>query len=217
MSLLPLDILFQNDRLIAVDKPSGLLSVPGKAADMQDSVYSRARGLFPDATGPLIVHRLDWETSGIILLAMNPDAHRRLGRQFEKRTIKKTYVAVLSGVPEGDEGEITLPIRPDWNRRPYQIVDYETGKEAITTWRTLAIENHAGVPRARVEFKPRTGRTHQLRIHAALGLHLPILGDGLYGDKSSAPRLLLHATSIEFSDPVADNSVRLRVDSPVPF
>jgi len=213
----PLEILFRNHRLIAVNKPSGLLSVPGRAPDMQDSVFTRARTLLPDATGPLIMHRLDWETSGVMLLALDPDAHRRLGRQFETRTVKKTYIAVLSGIPEATEGEITLPIRPDWNRRPYQIVDHETGREAITAWHLLSSESHGGRPRARVEMKPRTGRTHQLRVHAALGLQLPILGDALYGDKASAPRLLLHAASIEFSDPIASGSIRLRVEAPVPF
>lgn len=214
---LPLDILFRHASFVAVNKPSGLLSVPGRGPDKQDSVLSRARVLFPDATGPMAMHRLDWETSGIMLLALDPEAHRRLGRQFERRLVDKTYVAVLSGVPPEPAGVVTLPIKPDWARRPYQVVNHQTGREAITRWRTLSIEQIGGAARARVEFKPLTGRTHQLRVHAALGLGMPILGDGLYGDRDSAPRLLLHAATIEVFEPIAKGATRIRIESPVPF
>lgn len=212
-----LDILLRRDRFVAVAKPSGLLSVPGRGPDKADSVLTRARVLFPDATGSIAMHRLDWETSGVMLLALDAEAHRRLGRQFERRVVKKEYVAVLAGVPPEEEGEIRLPLKPDWARRPYQVVDPMGGREAITVWRVLGLERRSGVECARVEFRPRTGRTHQLRVHAAAGLGLPILGDGLYGDLGSAPRLLLHAAAIEFRDPVPAGGGWVRVESAVPF
>lgn len=217
MDPLPLDILARSERIVAVNKPSGLLSVPGRGPRNQDSVLGRARILLPEATGPMVVHRLDWETSGVMLLALDPESHRRLGRQFEKRVVRKRYVAVLAGVPSDSHGEIRLPLRPDWNNRPHQIVDHERGREAITPWRLLGIERHCGVDRARVEFTPRTGRTHQLRLHAAAGLGLPILGDGLYGDRGSAPRLLLHASEIEFRDPIPTGAAWQRIEAPSPF
>jgi tRNA pseudouridine32 synthase/23S rRNA pseudouridine746 synthase len=212
-----LDILLRHDRFVAVNKPPNLLTVPGKGPAKADCVLSRARAMFPSATGSITMHRLDWETSGVLLLALDPDAHRRLGRQFEKRVVRKTYVAIVAGVPREPAGEIRLPLKPDWNRRPYQVVDESNGREAITTWRTLWSERRDGLDCARIEFRPRTGRTHQLRVHAAVGLGLPILGDPLYGDPDSAERLLLHASAIEFWEPVKHAPKWIRVEAPVPF
>lgn len=208
-----LTVLYRHDCFVAIDKPSGLLSVPGRAPEHHDSVYSRARALFPDATGPLIMHRLDWETSGVLLLALEPEAHAHLGRQFERRTIAKTYIAVLAGIPDQPAGRISLPIKPDYANRPYQVVDHDLGRESITDYRVLDTANGY----ARVEFTPLTGRTHQLRVHAAKGLGLPILGDALYGERTSAPRLLLHAAAIEITEPVKASRTRIRIESPVPF
>lgn len=176
-------------------------------------MLDRAREQFPGATGSIIVHRLDWETSGVMLLALDPDAHASLGRQFEKRAVAKTYIAVLSGTPREPEGEIHLPLKPDWSNRPYQVVDPTHGREAITHYRVLSVDSGF----ARVQFTPKTGRTHQLRVHAAAGLGLPILGDALYGDRASASRLMLHAAAIEFFEPVRASRTRIRVESPPPF
>lgn len=212
-----MEILLRTDRLAAVNKPSMLLTVPGRGEGKQDSVQARARAMFPGATGPLIVHRLDWETSGVLLLALDPESHRRLGRQFEKRVVRKVYQALVAGVPNDASGEIRLPMKPDWERRPYQVVDHERGREAITGWRVLGVELRDGVECARLELRPRTGRTHQLRVHAAVGLGLPILGDRLYGDADSAERLMLHAASLEFFEPIRDGARRIRVEAPIPF
>jgi tRNA pseudouridine32 synthase/23S rRNA pseudouridine746 synthase len=214
---LDLDILLRHDRFVAVNKPPNLLTVPGKGPAKADCVLARARAMFPHATGSITMHRLDWETSGVLLLALEPDAHRRLGRQFEKRVVKKTYIAVVGGIPRDTAGQIRLPLKPDWNRRPYQVVDEVSGREAITDWRLLWTERRDGLDCARLELKPRTGRTHQLRVHAALGLGLPILGDPLYGDPDSAERLLLHAAAIEFWEPVKNAPRWMRAEAPVPF
>ncbi|MCC6833325.1 MAG: RluA family pseudouridine synthase [Thermoleophilia bacterium] len=207
----------RHERFVAVNKPSCLLTIPGKGPEKHDSVLTRARALFPAATGSIVMHRLDWETSGVLLLALDPETHRRLGRQFEKRTVRKVYVALLAGVPAESQGEIRLPVKPDWNRRPYQVVDHDHGREAITAWCILGVEERDGERCARVEFRPRTGRTHQLRVHAAVGLGLPILGDGLYGSLDSAERLMLHAASLEFMDPVPHGVAWLKAQAPVPF
>lgn len=176
--------------------------------------------MFPGASGPLTVHRLDMETSGLLVLGLDADAHRTLSRQFEARTVAKKYIAVLAGDigALGNSGEVSLPMRPDIDNRPRQIIDHEHGRPALTRWRLLAVE--PGPNRAtwsRVEFEPHTGRSHQLRLHAAhpMGLHIPIVGDKLYGDPSLSPRLLLHATLLEFDDP--ETGARVRVESPTPF
>lgn len=213
-------------RFLVVDKPSGLLSVPGKGEQNQDCVASRAKVLVPQATGPFVVHRLDMETSGLMVLARDADAHRHLSRQFEARAVTKVYEAVLLGEVVGESGTISLPLRPDIDRRPYQIVDWEHGREAVTRWRVMAREpaTDGKQARTRVQFEPITGRTHQLRVHAAFGrapgakggLGCPIVGDTLYGDgAASGPRLLLHAKLLAFIDP--ENRRPERCESAVPF
>ncbi|CAE7232730.1 rluA [Symbiodinium necroappetens] len=212
MPPLPLTINLHSPRFVVVDKPPGLLSVKGKGPDKTDCVAERVRAHFPDATGPIVVHRLDMDTSGLLVLALDADAQRDLSKQFEARTVHKTYTALLDGTLEPDEGTIDLPIRADIDNRPMQIHDPERGKPSLTNFRVLARENGT----TRVEFTPITGRSHQLRVHAAhpLGLGLPILGDVLYGDEHSAPRLMLHATTLEFDDPGTRERVRARSDAP---
>ncbi|MBL9031952.1 MAG: RluA family pseudouridine synthase [Phycisphaerae bacterium] len=204
-----LRIVHADDRFVVVDKPAWLLSVPGKAEP--DCVADRVATLFPNATGPLVVHRLDMETSGLLVLGLDPDAQRDLSAQFEARIVEKAYVALLAGDPlPTDRGVIDLPLRPDLDRRPYQIVDPVHGRPARTAWRTLAHE----IDRLRIAFEPETGRTHQIRVHAALGLGRPIVGDSLYGGPP-ADRLMLHAERLSFLAP--GTSRRVEFVSPAPF
>lgn len=212
-----LSIIAATDRYVVVDKPAGLLSVPGKGEANQDCVASRVRALFPHATGPLVVHRLDMDTSGLILVALDADAQRDLSQQFEARTVHKTYVALVDGVPPSEQGVIELPIRADIDRRPLQIVDHAQGRPSTTHYSLLSIETD----RARLRLTPITGRTHQLRVHLAAIGH-PILGDVLYGPQPRtahlAERLCLHAATLSFRAPGADSSAGdVHVESPVPF
>jgi len=188
-------IIYEDDELIIVNKPAEFLSVPGK--EISDSVYTRMKEKYPDATGPLIVHRLDMSTSGILVLTKTKEAHKILQSQFIKRTVKKRYVALLEGNLTDTKGTIKLPIRLDLDDRPKQLVDFEHGKNAETYWEIISKEND----KTRVYFYPITGRTHQLRVHAAHknGLNAPIVGDDLYGKK--AKRLHLHAEYIAFLHP----------------
>ncbi|MGD9690806.1 MAG: RluA family pseudouridine synthase [Phycisphaerales bacterium] len=202
-------VVLRADRFIVVDKPSGLLAVPGKGAANQWCVAAWARDRFPGATGPLIAHRLDMDTSGVMVLGLDEDAQRALSRQFEARTVGKWYVAVVEGLLGSDEGTITLPMRADIEHRPRQIVDHVHGREAETAWRVLARLDG----RTRVELRPRTGRTHQLRVHLAAIGH-PILGDVLYGDSASAPRLMLHAERLEFDEPGTGRRVEVAAAAP---
>ena len=210
---LTVPIIAQTDRYVIIDKPCGLLSVPGKGPDKADCVASRIRQMFPGATGPVTVHRLDMDTSGLIVVALDPETQRAISMQFEARKVEKTYIALLAGDVAGESGTIDEPLRTDIDNRPYQIIDHTHGRPAKTDWRVVARE----IDRTRVEFIPRTGRTHQLRVHAAhrRGLNCPILGDRLYGDEDSAPRLMLHAASLSFIDPVSDR--RVDFASVVPF
>jgi tRNA pseudouridine32 synthase / 23S rRNA pseudouridine746 synthase len=205
-----LRVVLATERYVVVDKPSGLLSVPGKGEAKQDCVPARVRALYPHATGPLVVHRLDMETSGLIVLGLDADAQRDLSGQFENRQTLKKYAALLRGDVRLDEGEVTLPMRLDVDRRPYQIVDHEQGRAAVTRFRVLARE----IDRTRVEFVPVTGRTHQLRVHAAFGIGCPIVGDALYGDGEGG-RLMLHASELCFREPGTGRWVESR--SPAPF
>lgn len=190
-----LEIIYEDDALIVVHKPAEFLSVPGK--DIKDSVYSRIKERYPSATGPLIVHRLDMSTSGVLLLTKTKEANKALQSQFINRTIKKRYMALLDGNLSKNSGKITLPLRVDLNDRPKQLVDFTYGKPAETDWKIINKENG----KTRVHFYPITGRTHQLRMHAAHknGLNTPIVGDDLYGKKEK--RLHLHAEFIEFLHP----------------
>lgn len=199
-----LDILYEDDYLLVINKPEGMLSVPGKG-DV-DSVYQRLSILYPEATGPIIVHRLDMATSGLLLAAKTKEAHQNLQAQFKNRTIQKRYIALLEGEVPQDEGEIRLPLCPDPLDRPRQIVSEEFGKPALTRYRVL--ERTSG--KTLIAFYPQTGRTHQLRVHAAhpLGLHCPILGDELYGRK--AERLYLHAEYLAFTHPITSERIEIQ-------
>ena len=191
------EILFEDQWLLVLHKPEGVLSVPGKSEEQ--SIYSLLRSRYPEATGPLVVHRLDMATSGLLLAAKTQEVHRHLQAQFENRSIKKRYIALLDGILPEEEGVIDLPICPDYLDRPRQMVNEELGKTAITRYRVMDRKNG----QTRIAFFPLTGRTHQLRVHAAhpLGLNCPIVGDELYGRK--AERLYLHAEYLEFIHPVS--------------
>jgi len=198
-------IVYDDDDLVVINKPAEFLSVPGK--NIKDSVYSRVQDLYPDATGPLIVHRLDQSTSGLMLLAKNKSVHKALQKQFQDRTVKKKYVAILDGIPEEKQGTIELPLRVDLDNRPRQLVCYEHGKPSKTQWKTVKIKNE----KTKVYFYPITGRTHQLRVHAAhpQGINIPIVGDDLYGTR--AERLLLHAKQLEFAHPSTGEKMIVKV------
>jgi len=202
-----LKIIYEDDVLIVVNKPAEFLSVPGK--EITDSVYSRIKEKYPTATGPLIVHRLDMSTSGILLLTKTKEANKVLQSQFINRTVKKRYVALLDGNLSENSGKIKLPLRVDLDDRPKQLVDFVHGKNAETDWEIIRREHR----KTRVYFYPITGRTHQLRVHAAHknGLNTPIFGDDLYGKKTN--RLHLHAEFIEFSHPSTNEKISFTVDA----
>lgn len=201
-----IEILFEDEYLLVLNKPAGILSVPGKSET--PSVYSYIREKYPQATGPLIVHRLDMATSGLLLIAKSKEIHKELQAQFHLRSIKKRYLAVLTGLVSKDHGRIELPLATDYNHRPMQMVDFERGKPAITDWEVLERRNNETL----VAFYPLTGRTHQLRMHAAhpQGLHCPIKGDELYSTK--ADRLYLHAEQLEFLHPVSKELIKIEKD-----
>jgi len=201
----PLEIVYEDAVLLVVNKPAEFLSVPGK--DITDSVYTRIKAQYPNTSGPLIVHRLDMSTSGILILTKTKEANKILQSQFIKRTIKKRYVALLDGEISENSGKIQLPLRVDLDDRPRQLVDFEYGKNAITDWEIIKKEKG----KTKVHFYPITGRTHQLRVHAAHkdGLNTPIVGDDLYGKKEN--RLHLHAEFIEFSHPSTKEIMRFTV------
>ena len=204
----PLPVLYEDDVLIIVNKPAQFLSVPGK--NIRDSVLTRWQEAYKDATGPLIVHRLDMSTSGIIMGAKTKEAHAFLQKQFENHTIKKRYVAILSGKPQEEKGFINLPLRVDLDDRPRQLVCFQHGKPASTYWKMISSQGQE----ARVYFFPVTGRTHQLRVHAAHkdGLGLPIKGDDLYGDPGD--RLYLHAEQLEFIHPMTGKEIKIYCPAP---
>jgi tRNA pseudouridine32 synthase/23S rRNA pseudouridine746 synthase len=204
-----LPIIYEDEYLLLVNKPAEFLSVPGKTID--DSVQTRIQLKYPNATGPLLVHRLDMSTSGIILIAKQKDIHESLQKQFLKRTVEKRYMALLDGYVKSSDGEISLPLRVDLEDRPRQLVCYEHGKHALTTYEVLERKNG----RTRIHFYPHTGRTHQLRVHAAhsKGLNAPIIGDDLYGQK--ADRLHLHAEYLSFWHPITKE--RMEINCPAPF
>lgn len=207
-----LKILYRDERLLALDKPSGLLSVPGRGAEKQDSLSERVRMEYPHA---LVVHRLDMATSGIMLMALDKDMQRELSILFQERGIDKTYVAVVDGVLSEASGVIDKPIACDWPNRPRRMIDFENGKPSRTRFRTLATDAVQGT--SRVELIPETGRTHQLRVHMGSIGH-PILGDTLYGQahvSERARRLLLHASSVSFSHP--ENGKPVSISGPVAF
>mgnify|MGYP004470767527 CR=1 FL=1 len=206
------DILYEDEWLIVVNKPAGLLSVPGRYRDTQDSVLSRLRQILPDGMVLNAVHRLDQETSGILLLARDLQSYRQLSQQFQHRQVHKVYEAVLSGCVTTDRGVIELPLWGDPQNRPYQQVNWQYGKPSVTHFQVIATEGNY----TRVEFIPLTGRTHQLRVHAAdsRGLGIPILGDRLYGCHALSSRLHLHARELRFEHPHLGETIHLRAKTP---
>ncbi|MDA9020244.1 pseudouridine synthase [Flavimaricola sp.] len=205
----PLVILHHDHEVILVDKPAGLLSVPGKGPELADCLISRLQAVFPDA---LLVHRLDRDTSGVMIFALTPHAQRHLGLQFEKRYTKKTYIARVWGRVAEKAGTVDLPLNVDWPNRPRQMVDHENGRQAITDWRLV----RASDTESRVRLMPRTGRSHQLRVHM-LEIGHPILGDPFYatGPARAFPRLMLHSETLQFRHP--DGGKGIRVTAPCPF
>ena len=205
----PLDILHDDHEVVLVDEPSGLLSVPGKGEHLADCLLSRVQAVFPTA---LLVHRLDRDTSGVMIFALTPHAQRHLGLQFEKRQVKKTYVARVWGEMREKTGTVDLPLCVDWPNRPRQMVDPVNGRAAQTDWRVV----RAGVGETRVRLMPRTGRSHQLRVHMKEIGH-PILGDPFYAEGAARdyPRLMLHSETLQFRHP--DGGSGQRVTAKAPF
>lgn len=191
-----LEIIYADESLLVVNKPAGLLAVPGRGADKQDCLCTRLQQKFPDA---LVVHRLDMATSGLMLFARGVEMQRRLSQMFREREVEKRYVAVVAGKLGPEIGEVNLPIVADWLNRPLRKIDMESGKPSLTRYAPLAYD--AATDSSRVELEPVTGRTHQLRLHMAAIGH-PILGDALYGSAYNAPRLMLHANSLRFLHPL---------------
>lgn len=200
-----LDIVYEDECFVVVNKPAGLRSVPG--VDIQDSVYTRLKNVLGNIE-PLIVHRLDMGTSGLLVVAKTQQAHKHIQRQFLQRKVSKRYRALLSKVLDQQEGEIDLPLSPDLFNRPRQLVCFESGKRSVTKWKT--IKRYPGM--TKVDFWPLTGRTHQLRMHSAheLGLNAPIVGDDLYG--TAAERLCLHAAYLEFMHPKTKEKISFEAD-----
>jgi len=207
----PLSILYQDQHLIVIDKPAGLLSVPGRRYHLQDSVVSRLRHQLPQQTFLQPVHRLDQATSGVLAIALTPAAHRSLSQQFAQHQVHKTYEAVLSRPITLNIGTIDLPLCPDIKNRPKQSVNFHSGKPSRTEFKVLLF---GASPR--VEFVPLTGRTHQLRVHAAHleGLNSPIVGDSLYNSEQTDKRLRLHATSLQFLHPITRENQRFISTAP---
>jgi len=198
-----LPVCYEDDDLLVIDKPSGMLSQPGKT--VADSVATRVAAARPSATGPLIVHRLDMDTSGLLMLAKNPETHRALARLFETRAVRKHYIAELANTPDAVGGLIQLPIRRSYEDRPRQLVCFTQGKPSVTAWLRLKVKSSTSNT-CLIKLIPLTGRTHQLRVHAyhPLGLGIPIIGDRLYGLENQQ-RLMLHAEFLSFVHPVSGN------------
>ena len=206
-------IIYQDEDLVVVDKPSGFLSVPGRGPEKIDSVSHRIRTTISGCIEQPSVHRLDMDTSGLLVLALTKEAHRNLSLQFQERKTDKRYFALLDGELSGEEGTITLPFRLDVENRPYQIYDEVHGKMGTTHWEKIGIENGL----TRIFFHPVTGRTHQLRIHAAheKGLGIPIVDDPLYGNGCDPGKMKLHACELTFTHPTTGE--KMTFTAPVPF
>jgi tRNA pseudouridine32 synthase / 23S rRNA pseudouridine746 synthase len=205
----PLEVLHRDHEILVVNKPPGLLSVPGKGEHLSDCLMSRILAVFPEA---LLVHRLDRDTSGVMIFALTPHAQRHLGLQFEKRQVRKTYLARVWGEMAETTGTVDLPLAVDWPNRPRQKVDHAVGRAAVTDWRVVRIEDGT----TRVRLYPQTGRSHQLRVHMAEIGH-PILGDPFYaeGPARAFPRLMLHSESLRLRHP--DGGAGLSFSAPAPF
>lgn len=204
----PLDILHEDHEILVVNKPAGLLSVPGKGPDLADCLIARLEAAYPQV---LLVHRLDRDTSGVMVFGLTPHAQRHLGLQFEKRQTKKTYLARVAGRLEPKTGTVDLPLIVDWPNRPLQKVDHETGKPAVTEWRVMKASDEE----SRVKLYPQTGRSHQLRVHM-LALGHPILGDPLYAPETADqyPRMMLHAEELRLRHPDGGEGMKFRVAAP---
>ena len=204
-----LDILFKDKDIMVVNKPTGLLSVPGRGPENEDSVLHRVKQQHPKAAA---AHRLDMSTTGVIVIPLNPNSHRELSRQFRERETEKHYLAWVWGEPEAASGQVDLPLCVDWPNRPMQHVNHEIGKPAQTDWKVLRTEGE----NTRVVLKPLTGRSHQLRVHM-LEMGHPILGDPLYatGAALNHPRLMLHAEELRLRHPMTGAALTFR--APVPF
>ena len=203
-------VVYSDDDIVIANKPSGLLSVPGRGPDKQESLVSHLTHDFPDAK---IVHRLDMDTSGLMVLARTPEAHRHLSRQFQERQTQKTYHAVCAGMPSQQQGVIKLPMRCDWEKRPLQKIDFLLGKYAETHWKVVQQDPNQFL----VQLKPVTGRSHQLRLHLKSIGH-PILGDNLYADPISlaqTDRLMLLASTLSFTHPTTLEALSFSI--PVAF
>ena len=206
------ELVYLDDALIVVNKPAGLLAVPGRGPDKADCLSARLQAIHPDAQ---IVHRLDMATSGLILLARGAEAQRRMSTAFAERRVAKTYIAVVDGLPAADAGEIDLPLSADWPNRPRQKVDVLLGKPSCTRWQVLSRDPIRS--QTRLSLQPVTGRSHQLRLHLSAIGHA-ILGDRLYASAAvagTAPRLLLHASRLQFDHP--DHGQALDLASAPPF
>ncbi len=209
-----LDVVYADDALLVLNKPSGLLSVPGKAIEHKDCLESRARLRFPEA---LTVHRLDMDTSGLIVMGLGKAAHRYLSIGFEKRRPEKSYIACVWGKLEENSGLIDLPLACDWPNRPLQKVDFDRGKPSVTQWQLMRYEAGAQGVVSRVKLHPKTGRSHQLRVHM-LALGHPIMGDRFYaGDRAwqAVDRLQLHASDLTINHPEDDR--KMSFVAPCPF
>lgn len=204
----PLEVLHEDHEMLAVNKPSGLLSVPGRGEHLADCLLSRVQAAYPTA---LLVHRLDRDTSGVMVLGLTPHAQRFLSGQFEARKARKTYVARVWGRLEPKTGTVDLPLIVDWPNRPRQMVDHENGKPAVTDWRVLKVSDSE----SRVRLMPRTGRSHQLRVHM-LALGHPILGDPFYatGAARNFPRLMLHSEELRIAHPDGGEGMKFRAKAP---
>ncbi len=209
----PINIIHTDPHIVVVDKPGGLLSVPGRGPEKQDCVANRLKKLFPDSIPQPAVHRLDMYTSGLMVFALCQNSHKKLSRQFANHLVLKKYIALLDGFIHEDSGEIHLSFRLDPDNRPYQIYDPINGKLSITKWRKIGVERK----KTRVKFIPLTGRTHQLRVHAAhhQGLGCPIAGDTLYGNGKEGDQMMLHASFLRFTHPASGVSMEFK--SNVPF
>ena len=204
----PLELIHEDHELLVVNKPAGLLSVPGKGDHLKDCLIIRLQAAFPEA---LLVHRLDMDTSGVIVFARTPAAQRHLGLQFEKRMMKKSYLALVWGQVDGKEGVIDLPLIVDWPNRPLQKVCHETGRAAVTEWKVLRHDETS----TRMRLFPQTGRSHQLRVHMRELGH-PILGDPFYatGPARDFPRLMLHAETLRLRHPDGGRGMTFRAKNP---
>lgn len=204
----PIPVIYRDDHLLVVDKPQGLLSVPGRGEHLADCLIARLAETFPEV---LLCHRLDRDTSGIMIFALTKEGQRKVGRMFEVKRIKKRYIARVAGAVAEASGVIDLPLIVDWPNRPLQHVNHETGKPAVTDWQRMGHEDGT----TRMRLMPRTGRSHQLRVHMQ-SLGHPILGDPFYStDHADWPRMMLHAEGLKFEHPITGQVMRL--EAPCPF